>query len=222
MVYMNRIYSGKYYSYKSCTGNEFSAVRTQLHYRYWRDYIIMVSGLFIFYIGGAYLSNALISIPHGWFATFHQLWTLWAPTVIIVIILGLTVSLIRCLARLKDIAYIHKILLSYPWVIGEVPDGYLSINLDLDETALSQVTEDRVKELLSSIERIPDGRKVLMSLIQIGPHSKTNPDKVKSEEQFLYILALCEIILEQSEAGNRSFFMDDAPLDSYKKICHSL
>ncbi|XBX10642.1 hypothetical protein QMP26_41635 (plasmid) [Enterocloster clostridioformis] len=213
MKYTNQIYSGRYYQLKEQSHQELSAARIWLQHQYYRTFISL-SLITLF----ALLIITILSrhLPFRWMNPVTAL----IPSIAVTVIFTYFVATIRRIHRLKSSAYVQKLLLSNPWVIGEVPNGILISNLDnSDDDSFMQIQLKKYFDELINIENGPTVFGKICSkkdLLKKGIISTS-----LTGEQLLYVLAICELTIEQYHINNKKFFTSPNPLDAYQQIAHS-
>lgn len=214
MKYIDKIYSGKYYIYKSKPTDEIVLFRKWFQQRYLFNWLYITA--FILMVSWI-LSCFSEGLMHT--ASALQAFYLLLPSTVTVLILGLSVITVRKLQLAKNDTFIRRKISTLPWIIGELPleQGYLMINLDLEED-----TEDLLVAATALIEELNDVEgfgSTAALLLKVSPWKDLHRI-IKQKDQLPRILAVLEIMNEQRAAGNQNFFTQPDPLSYFAKVTH--
>ena len=220
MAFLDNIYSGKYYRYRTLTTEEIPAARTRLQHQYFYNFIISSLLTSIVFVLISIIIGKLMDIRHSTnIIRFYKIWNTLMPSLATTLIFSFAFITLLRTRHLKYIEHVKHAIRSFPWVIGSVQGGLLLVNLDIDNMDCDPKAEAMTQ--LSSISNIAYGQKTLTALLQYGPFKKFQLKKrINSDTEALYILAVCEILNEQNRIGNSAFFTSPKPLDLYIKINH--
>lgn len=220
MAFLDNIYSGKYYRYKTMTSDEIPATRIRLQHLYFYNFLIAVLITAVCFVLVSVIAGNLLNIKKSADTmSFYKLWSILAPSATTTLILGFAFAALIRTSRLQNPKYVRHAIRSFPWVIGSVQGGLLLVNLDNDE--MDHNPKAMAMAQLASISNITSGEKALENLLQDGPFKKLSLKKgIKSDIEAYYILSVCEILHEQAHIGNTAFFSSPTPLEQYIKINH--
>lgn len=217
-TYIDGIYSGKYYIYKSNSANQTILFRKWFRQRYIFNWLYMSFAVLII--------SLLLSGPASRFFTYGptvlRALFLLIPSTATILILGLSVITFIKLSLIKQDSFIQEKIIHMPWIIGEILNGqgYLMVNLDLE---LEEESEHLLKIATTLIEELHDidgFTATAALLLNINP-KKGLGEIIKQKDQIPRLLAVLEIMKEQNAAENHGFFSRSDPLNYFIKISHS-
>lgn len=212
----DRIYSGRYYIFRTKTDNLIVLFR-QLKQR---QYLACLLGLILintivafilnvfiyFFINRAdFIGNKLL----GFFRVFQAM--------LIVLCLGFSLMAIIKIILLYFDKSIQKKYLSEPWVIGEVKEGYLlqNINSEEDTPDFYHFSATVMEELNKNVIF----KEAVNTILKNG-NKKCLPAVLEEPVSLPVVAAVLELAKEQYDIGNIDFFENSNPFDFYVKIKH--